>query len=214
MQGNNSANSAHLQHITSSLPKKWQWPKNRCPTVTICPPDCDDGKSIFDRHFSLSYTETLLSAIAEKKNEGSQRTHCLLFVFFPPNMRDRKKEKRRRRDWNALPPTEHYLSNGPLSGDKLILEIRGHLLCLFTCSQHTAISDKNWPSCTLRELMWGVGWAFLLITVTTSKVQECVCTVYGCVQCVCWLSQQQWPSCPLTLWTLSQSLKSQVSHHL
>lgn len=81
------------------------------------------------------------------------------FVFFDERQEEREKEKKGWKcDWNALPPTELYLSNGPSSGDKLILEIRGHFLCLFTCSQHTVISlkhtHKSWPSCTLRELMW------------------------------------------------------------
>lgn len=54
IQRNNGANTAHLPHIKSSLPKKWQWPKIRRPTVTICPSDWGDGKSVFGHHFSLS----------------------------------------------------------------------------------------------------------------------------------------------------------------
>lgn len=92
-QGNNRAGAAYLQHITSSLPKKWWWPKNRRPTVTICPPDCDNGKSIFGHHFSLSYSGTLFLAITED-DEGSQRTLCSFFIFIFLRWETRRKRKR------------------------------------------------------------------------------------------------------------------------
>lgn len=46
-----------------------------------------------------------------RKMRGA-RGHSVDFFFF--KMRGQKKEKKGRRDWNALPPTELYLSNGPL----------------------------------------------------------------------------------------------------
>jgi len=54
-----------------------------------------------------------------------------------------KEKKVRKNEQSTLTPTALYLSDGPLSGDKLILEIRGHFLCLFTCSLHTVISLKH-----------------------------------------------------------------------
>lgn len=136
---------------------------NWCPTVTICLLDCDNRKPIFGHHFSLSYTEMSFSTITEE-DEESQRTWYLF--------RDKKKErkKKRKRDWNALPPTELYLSNGPLSGDKLILKIRGHFLCVFTCSLHTVVSLKHKKLIQLYSQRANVSecWVILVVIVTTS----------------------------------------------
>lgn len=97
--------------------------------------------------------------------------------FISLKMRDKKKKKRRRKnDQTTLPPTEFYLSDGPLSRDKLIVEIRGHFLCLFTCSRHTVISQTHsvWPSSGLEERSlksWCAGTNCLCVNV-------CVCVVF------------------------------------
>lgn len=49
------------------------------------------------------------------------------------------------------PPAELHLSYGLLSADKLILEIRGHFLCLLAIS--TKKTHKRRSECSLRELM-------------------------------------------------------------
>lgn len=123
-EGNSRADTAHLQHITSSLSKKWRQPwidvllsQSARRTVTMGSPYL----VIISRFFFFFL-------------------HWDVFIYFGDK---RQEERKRRRDWNALPPTELHLSCGPLSRDKLVLEIRGHLLCLFTCSLHTVGSSTH-----------------------------------------------------------------------
>lgn len=142
IQRNNRANTAHLQNITSSLPKKWQWPKNRRPTVAICPSDCDDGKSIFGHHISPWYTGRQFSAIIED-NGGSKMTQCFFFIFFFIFFKTKNKKREEEKGKKRLECFTSYWAPSPqwpLVGGKLSLEIRGHFLCLFTCAQHTVIS--------------------------------------------------------------------------
>lgn len=103
---------------------------------------------IISRFFSFLfffYTETYLFISAIKggkkgKEEGTEMLYLPLSSIFPV---------------------------APLSRDKLVLEIRGHLLCLFTCSLHTVGSSththKDWSSCTLSELIGAKGWVILAV---------------------------------------------------
>lgn len=124
IQRNNRANTAHLQNITSSLPKKWQWPKNRRPTVAICPSDCDDGKSIFGHHISPLYTGRQFFRYYWGQWWKQDDTGVFSYIFFI-FLKTKNKKKRKRggeekggggKDWSVLPPTELHLPNGLLLG--------------------------------------------------------------------------------------------------
>lgn len=49
-------------------------------------------------------------------------------------IREKKVRGKKKEGVKCFPPAERHLSYGPLSADKLILEIRGHFLRLHTAS--------------------------------------------------------------------------------
>lgn len=130
IQGNNRADTAHLQHIASS-------PRERAITEKLLS-HCHNlpaGLWRWDVHIWSSFL-ALLQWDAVSSDYGGRwggLEEWPLFIYF-------KDKKKKRGDWNALPPTELHLANGPWSADKLILEIRGHFLCLLTWLQHAVVS--------------------------------------------------------------------------
>lgn len=151
-QRKNRSYTSHLQHMTSSLPKKWNKLVSSCHNLPVGL--WQQEAHIWSSFLTFLQWDTVFSYYWGRWGE----TEVIVFIYFFKD--ETKRKKTRKVDWNVLPPTELYLSNGPLLGDKLILKIRGHFLYLLTVHCRQFETQKKWYICTLRPLMWASAESF------------------------------------------------------